>query len=55
MELKKTIELVGMLYGFRRTPPGSQEERREDPWREGIGGLTRCQAQTPPGAGNTGG
>ena len=46
--LEKRTDEVGMLYGFRITPPGLQEERREDRWRECTEGLGRCQSQTPP-------
>jgi hypothetical protein len=37
-----------MLYGFRITPPESQEERREDHWQERIEEFTRCQSHTLP-------
>jgi hypothetical protein len=42
-----------MLYGFRITPPGSPEERREAQWREPTEPFDSCQTYTPRRPGNT--
>jgi len=55
MELEKWTAVVGISYDFCRTPPESQEERRDDRYWKRTEEFTRCQSESPPGSGNTGG
>ncbi len=46
MGLDKNTEVVGMLYGFRITPPGFQEGRQTLYLKEPIEAIPECQRQT---------